>query len=244
MEWALKDGLKVKAKPEEKGNCPICNEKLIAKCGEIKIWHWSHKNNNDCDTWSEPESKWHIDWKNEFPIENQEVLINKNNILHIADIKINNNIIELQNSSLSYEEIQEREQFYENMIWILNGENLFGGLELREKWIEEKQKDLNGKESIKSNRKIITFRLRSPAKSWWFAKKPIYVHLIGNMGRKKESYYDGIATYSYKRYQQQWRGDKLFLVKKIYNKIPCGGWGEIIDKKDFLKRYLHGDNRF
>ena len=29
--------------------------------------------------------------------------------------------------------------------------------------------------------------------------------------------------------------NKLFLIKKIYKNIPCGGYGYLISKEDFLK---------
>jgi hypothetical protein len=31
--------------------------------------------------------------------------------------------------------------------------------------------------------------------------------------------------------------NNLFLIKKLYNKIPCGGWGIMISKEEFLKQY-------
>ena len=140
MIWArskYKEGMKIKAEPKSVGFCSICGEQLIPKCGEIKIWHWSHKSNNECDSWYEPESKWHIDWKNEFPPEQQEVIIGK----HRADIRTRTRkIIELQNSPINPKEITERENFYGDMIWLLNGYTLgknisFNKTNLRWNWM-------------------------------------------------------------------------------------------------------------
>ena len=36
--------------------------------------------------------------------------------------------------------------------------------------------------------------------------------------------------------------NKLLLIKKIYKKIPCGGWGELISKEKFLKRFQNENN--
>lgn len=117
MIWGLKNNQRIKAIPKGEAKCELCNTELIAKCGEIKIWHWAHKSNKECDNWWEPESEWHINWKNEFPPEQQEVKIGK----HRADIKTRTGtIIELQANSISPKEIREREEFYENMIWLLN----------------------------------------------------------------------------------------------------------------------------
>jgi len=154
MIWAIKNSEKIKAQPKQKALCPICNEELIAKCGKIKIWHWAHKSGTDCDDWYEPESAWHLNWKNLFPKKQQEVIIKKcvseycySNKLgtapihgaghfpcnhkncadcvfkkHIADIKTKTGlVIELQHSPISSENIKIREEFYDNMIWVLDG---------------------------------------------------------------------------------------------------------------------------
>lgn len=55
-----------------------------------------------------------------------EIIINKDNIKHIADIKnIDNVVIEVQHSYLSAENIAEREKFYDNMIWLLDGTTIY-----------------------------------------------------------------------------------------------------------------------
>ena len=50
--------------------CPICQESLIMKAGEIRIPHFAHKKNSDCTSgFSEPESHQHLEGKrhlNEF----------------------------------------------------------------------------------------------------------------------------------------------------------------------------------
>ncbi len=141
MKWArnkYREGLRKKAIPKDTGFCPICGEEVIAKCGDIKIWHWAHKSDFECDSFGEPETKWHLEWKDNFPEETQEVIIEKNIIQtidktkpfkelkkHRADVKTKNGLIlEFQNSPISPEKIHEREWFYENMIWILNGKTL------------------------------------------------------------------------------------------------------------------------
>jgi len=44
----------------EESLCPDCREPLIAKMGEIVIWHWAHKAYASC--WN-VETLWHICWK-------------------------------------------------------------------------------------------------------------------------------------------------------------------------------------
>lgn len=126
MIWATKNNQRIKATPKEKAICPLCNEEVIAKCGHIKIWHWAHKSYFECDSFGEPETEWHFNWKNKFPNENQEIRMEN----HRADIRSNQGlIIELQNSPISPEKIYEREKFYvyhqqKSMVWILNGKTI------------------------------------------------------------------------------------------------------------------------
>lgn len=119
MEWALINGERVKAeKSGQIGICPGCDGEVRAKCGEIVSWHWAHIN-ADCDPWSEPETEWHKQWKNHFPPEWQEVVLD----LHRADVKTPKGVIEFQNSPINPAEIKERESFYGKMIWIVNALN-------------------------------------------------------------------------------------------------------------------------
>jgi len=205
MNLAILNNERVTATPGSIGFCPLCKEEVIAKCGSIKVWHWSHKSNTDCDKWGEGETQWHLDWKNEFPKEQQEVVIEEHwNNKHRADIFTKQNIIiELQNSPISKEEISERETFYKNMIWLLNGKNLWAGMRLR----------------VNKERNIITFRWKYPAQSWWMNTKPIYYDL---------NYIKEPLSPFYK---------KILLIKKIYPNLPCGGWGILMTKEEFLKQF-------
>jgi hypothetical protein len=108
--------------PGGRALCQICNSQLIAHCGDIKVWHWQHKQDRDCDQWKEHETEWHRAWKNQFPIEWQEtVMIGEDGEKHLADVKTSNGlVIEFQNSSISTSTIEIREEFYGNMIWVVN----------------------------------------------------------------------------------------------------------------------------
>lgn len=83
----------VQATPRTKAECPACKSRLVAKCGDIKIWHWAHENVKDCDTWSEGETEWHLNWKR---------------------------IVRPENSPISPGEIIERERFYNKLVWVFN----------------------------------------------------------------------------------------------------------------------------
>lgn len=123
MLYALVDGIKSSATPYSKGLCPFCESQVIAKCGEFKSWHWAHKKIVSCDSWYKPETEWHRNWKKVFGITNCEIILQKEGVKHIADIKtIHGRIIELQNSPIDNETLASREIFYGNdMAWIING---------------------------------------------------------------------------------------------------------------------------
>jgi hypothetical protein len=85
------------------------------------------------DLWHEPESEWHIlkklylvknviDWKGQggYMEHRVEKNINKFNTFHVADVWISGFVIEVQHSRLDYVSVLAREQFYENMCWVLD----------------------------------------------------------------------------------------------------------------------------
>lgn len=124
MKFAIVDGIRALPQPKTTGMCPICDNKLISKCGNKLIWHWSHVSIKHCDSWWEPETQWHRNWKDNYPQEWQEIVqydINTGE-KHIADIKTPSGLVlEFQNSPMSFEELKQRESFYGNMIWVVNG---------------------------------------------------------------------------------------------------------------------------
>ena len=134
--------------------CPGCNSPVIAKCGQINVWHWAHVSNMDCDEWYEPESLWHLGWKDYFPVDNQEVVMKP----HRADVRTDRGVvIELQHSHISVEEAQKREAFYKNMIWVINGNDF------EERFCRMQQ---DGYEK---------FKWYHPRKTWQFTTKPVYI---------------------------------------------------------------------
>ena len=58
MKFALLNNEKIEATKGVKGICRSCGSELIAKCGEIKVHHWAHKGNRNCDSWWETETGW------------------------------------------------------------------------------------------------------------------------------------------------------------------------------------------
>lgn len=123
MKYAHVDGERCLAKPGLSGKCPSCEQEMLAKCGDVKVWHWAHKGRRICDPWWENETEWHRTWKNHFPESWQEV-VHRDDFgeKHIADVKTNQGwAIEFQHSYMKPEERQSRDAFYPKLVWVVDG---------------------------------------------------------------------------------------------------------------------------
>ncbi len=123
MQIALVDNRRIEAFPGGRGVCPICGSDMISKCGPRIMHHWAHHKIKNCDPWWENETQWHRDWKNQFPLECREVShIADDGEIHRADIKTPTGIvIEIQHSSMTDSERTSREEFYQNLVWVIDG---------------------------------------------------------------------------------------------------------------------------
>lgn len=123
MKFALVEGERREAKPGLSGTCPLYGHVMIAKCGKHRAPHWAHRANSTCDHWWEPETEWHRDWKNQFPVGCQEIIhISESGEKHIADVKTASGVVvEFQHSLLHLGEREARENFYPKMVWVVDG---------------------------------------------------------------------------------------------------------------------------
>jgi len=209
MIWALVDNDKKEPSPRTKGICPICEGKVFSKCGEIKVWHWAHAKGENCDTWYEPETFWHKNWKLAFGKENTEVAIKKEGKRHMADVFTNKKVvIEFQNSPISKSTIREREEFYgERMLWVINGSEFKRNFILRDEgyfphwWGYEHDQTKN-----KVGKKF--FKWSPPRRSWEDVKRPVFI---------------------------DFGGENLFRIKRGMG--VSLGYGRFVSKEDFLNKY-------
>ena len=123
MKFALVEGERREAQPGLSGKCQHCGGVMLAKCGEINVWHWAHRGTRICDGWWEPETEWHRTWKDQFRSEWQEIpQWSDNGEKHVADVKTDRGmVLEFQRSHLRKEERESREIFYQNMVWVVYG---------------------------------------------------------------------------------------------------------------------------
>lgn len=128
MQYALDgSGQRVVAEKGTEAECPACKARVVAKCGEIITHHWAHACGSECDSWFEPIGAWHLSWQSLWPEDCREVVIGR----HRADVLTpGGTVIEFQHSTISTEEIREREEFYESMVWLFDGTDVWNRLKL------------------------------------------------------------------------------------------------------------------
>ena len=127
MRFSLVNGVREIPSKNKKGECLFCGREMISRCGKIREHHWAHVGKLECDPWRENETKWHRDWKVNFPSDWQEV-IHRDEISgekHIADVKTNEGwVIEFQHSYLKPDERKARNNFYKKIVWVVDGTRL------------------------------------------------------------------------------------------------------------------------
>lgn len=196
MQYANVNGIKSPPSPSLKGICNCCGSEVIAKCGSINLWHWAHKDLENCDSWWEKETPWNRHWKNYFPKENQEIVHfdKKTKEKHIADVKTNNEVvIEFQNSPMNIEELKSRESFYGNMIWIINGSKFKNRFFIYDK--------LPKPNSVLHKKNIFFPRTDKHAGAFYskamnYDKNTLYeIHPLNEIKREIEEEYDGHHLY-------------------------------------------------
>ena len=123
MKYALVNGERKEAQPKLVGECSLCSSVMIAKCGDVYAHHWAHKSRRNCDAWWENETEWHRAWKDQFPLDWQEVVHRADDgEKHFADVKTEDGwVLEFQHSRIKSDERDSREAFYEKLIWVVDG---------------------------------------------------------------------------------------------------------------------------
>lgn len=127
MRIALVNGQETEATEGAKGICPDpdCGLEVYARCGPQRVFHWAHYGTCKGDRWWEPETEWHRSWKNKFPRKWQEYRLTDQltGEIHRADVHTPEGLVlEFQHSRISQEERNKREDFYKDMVWVIDSE--------------------------------------------------------------------------------------------------------------------------
>lgn len=174
MKFSLVNGQRHEAQPSLSGKCPVCDQPTVAKCGEVKIWHWAHIGRRTCDPWWENETEWHRAWKGEFPEDWQEVVHRADSgEKHVADVKTDQGwVIEFQHSYLRPEERRSRDAFYSKLVWVVDGARRKGDYE---KFLNALTKSRH----VPSSNYFVISRLLSDECSvlgeWMNSKTPVFI---------------------------------------------------------------------
>lgn len=96
----------IEAYPNGSALCPHCDGIVISKCGEVKIWHWAHK--VECPYHTEPETQWHLQWKEQAHQCGYDVEVRNNDHILDAFNPSTKTAIEFQHSPILLNELRQR----------------------------------------------------------------------------------------------------------------------------------------
>jgi hypothetical protein len=176
MKYAVVEGERREAQRGLSGRCPYCDDAMIAKCGEHKVWHWAHHGTRTCDPWWEPETDWHRAWKDQFPRDWQEIIQwSEDGEKHIADVKTESGVVlEFQHSHLPRDERESRETFYQKMVWVVDG---LTRKRDRKRFFASLIRDFSKRDPI-VKAKPLTYSVRSNEgallRDWVDSRKPVF----------------------------------------------------------------------
>lgn len=240
MLYAVNEsGERVLATPKKQASCPSCGASMVAKCGRTVVWHWAHESIGDCDSWSEGETHWHAAWKSRWA--NNEVAIERSlsGVLqrHRADAMTPcGTVIEFQHSTISAEQIEERERFYGDMIWVIDATPAFRGSRVC----------LN-RQNPQSGSPFCKFRWLHRKRSFDSATAPVFLDLgmafddIGDSFWKKSPWWDdgidGLRD-GVRRSEGVWtRSVAATYLLEIKKRTDGFGWGRLVTHRDFCLRF-------
>lgn len=263
MLIALKDGQRsVPTTTGQRANCPECNAEVLSKCGEINIWHWAHITTVDCDAWGEPEGEWHLNWKKGLPLDWVEICMERDSEKHRADICLPTGlVVELQHSPISVEEIQRREAFYRNMIWIFNLSgvpqsdsipyNQFASSDFSYDGTDDSRSASDSSPEIDRDSTYSFFEEDNDGSGLlvpkshevyveprfilrqWLGKDPTYRTFRWKHARKH-------IAHATKPVFFDLGNDQLLRLKKMYPESPVGGWGFIVERESLVRSIVEG----
>lgn len=168
----------------EHGICPLCGAELLVREGNYRVRHWWHVGGRQCDPdWYEPKGPWHHYWQNQFPESWREFVMERDDVKHIADIRTPTKIVlEIQWSAISHDKILQREDFYQNMIWIAGMNRLARDRKMQEVILEN---TLVSKQGRKFH--LICESDFPESQKWLYCGRPVFFDFEGSFDNPEGS---------------------------------------------------------
>lgn len=260
MELAIVDGKRVAPFPKGRGTCEMCGDPAIAKCGALKLHHWAHHAQRNCDPWWENETDWHREWKSHYPIECREVIHRADSgEIHRSDIRTPSGLyIEVQHSHMPEPERVARENFYGNLIWIVDGRSFRDRFEIYHPLPSPKSElslDLvwsKGKRGLGGANRGLFFRVSEAREDDPTATRATVrgglIHSIREIQAAIDESYQGHHQYDWIRPHQGWLasgcpvyldfGDAYLARLQVFDpetRLPCV---RLVSKSDFISSTL------
>jgi hypothetical protein len=218
MRYALDDLTtrnRIEAEHGLQGFCDICEEQLIPRHGLIYKPHWAHKTLEDCDRWAEGETDWHLKWKERIASQDKNrVEVRMGN--HRADVVARDGtVIELQHSSIDIPTIQERQDFYQKLVWVLDCKHYT---------------DANLNHDVDTYIEFTPGQNNSYQKFYW--KYPKRAFNYYSTARFQKEFFPVLLDIGGKL-----NGDGyLFLIRNIRTIDHWTGWGVLMTYSEFIRR--------
>lgn len=184
----------------QRSTCPECDAEIVACCGTIKTWYWRHLILGNCK-YGEGETEWHMEWKQFFLDHGCDIEVKIGN--HRADAVLpDGTVVEFQHSSISPEEIAEREAEYKKLIWVF---------------------DLSRFKTVPSFKKDGKFSWNNIKRSMKEAKKAVVVEVNGKLY--------SIIYWNGTRHPGKYKEKSAFDIL-VGNTYPVGKYRHGVTKKD------------
>ena len=220
MTYALNsDGDLIEAIPHAEYLCPNCKRKVFSKCGEVRIWHWSHHISESCELSKIIDSVWRYNWIKKASKQKVEKILNG----YSVDILGNNNSkIMFVGTKIDINELVNREKaFKDRIIWVLKADGI-RSLKFYSHNYGHDNKDTH-----------YSFVWQRTRKEWLTLNKEISF-LFFDVGESMKYYRD-----EYDSYSKGFIASKLLYVKD-FNLINNTMMGSVVEMKEeyFIERYM------
>ena len=174
MRYASVNGVRQEAEQKLRGTCPYCDRVVFAKCGQQRIWHWSHLGKLDVILGESPRRFGIASGRTSFPqIGGRSGRRSKWRMSCRRCQEDRGLVIEFQRSHITPDERISRENFYRNMVWVVDGTRL------ARDWPRFEQGYSARRQIIRPGFFITPYPALCFGKAWVNCRVPVFVDFAG-----------------------------------------------------------------